>query len=606
MTNEQHHNANVLETHHMDFSVDKAILRNVILQQAGSLQKAIIELVMNEIDAKATIVDIMISNDFSRVLVSGNGVGFASFEDIEKHFGNFGFAHDSDEEQAMNRRYGRYGLGRGQIFAFGKSHWETNNFSMDVDFKSWDPKATALPYVLSVYKDTIHQGCKVEAFLYEPMSIWGRNQLESELKRMLRYTPQTVRLNGAQINVSPDDAKWTHKTDHLLFKMSAGTGGLSIFNEGVFVCTLRHSLFGVSGDLTSYNHAFDVNMARNDIQQTTCKLWPTIKPFLTPLAAKKRKSALTDDDREHMLRSFFAGEMSFKEIEKAKLIPMVSGTYMTMDQLISHSSLRMTLAPVAFSNIGAKIHGMKRAAVVSPSLLNTLGLDDLDSFIGSIVSALDAEEKRNPNASAYELSLIKNKLLKVKTLDFDELASAMNNSHTIIDTKTLSKLEACKLKGLNKLNQALAREVVKTSPRNLFAGESQTASGWTNGISYIALRRDFVETAFSKGMGNLLKVAKIIIHEYVHSNSSDVDHDHDKDFYLTYHNLTLRKIELILSICQKTFLSYLRLREKSGLGVLQTDVTKMFGHFGEQLLKSINGDHGVDDETDLMDDDQAA
>lgn len=604
MTNEQHHNTNVLATHHLGFSVDKSILRNLILQQAGSLQKAIMELVMNEIDAKATVVDIVVSNDFKRVIVSGNGVGFSSVEDIEKHFGNFGFAHDTDEEQSMNRLYGRYGLGRGQIFAFGKSHWETNSFSMDVDFKSWDPKATDLPYILSVYKDTIITGCKVETFLYNPMSVGERNQLQSELKRMLRYTPQTVRLNGSQINLLPNEVKWTHKTKHLLFKMSAGTGGLSIFNEGVFVCTLRHSLFGISGDLTSDGHAFDVNMARNDIQQTTCKLWPTIKPFLTPLAAKKMKSALTDDDREHMLRAFFAGEIKFKEIEKKKLIPVISGNYMTMDQLINHSDLRMTLAPTAFSNIGVKLHSMKRAAVISPALLNTLGLDDLASFIGSIISALEAEEK-NGSDSIYQLSIMKDKLLRVQELDFNALASAMNDSHTIVDTKKLSKLEACKLKSLNRLNQALAKEILKTPPRTLFAGESKTAAAWTDGVSYIALRKVFVETAFSCGMGHLLKVAEILIHEYIHENNSDADHDHDKDFYLTYHNLTIQKVETILFICQRTFLSYLRLRKKLGLGESRTDMNKMFGDFGVQLLKLINGDDGIDDGNEL-DEEQAA
>jgi hypothetical protein len=41
-------------THTKHFTVDPHIIIDLIFQQAGSVEKAILELVMNEIDAKAT------------------------------------------------------------------------------------------------------------------------------------------------------------------------------------------------------------------------------------------------------------------------------------------------------------------------------------------------------------------------------------------------------------------------------------------------------------------------------------------------------------------------------------------------------------------------
>lgn len=588
-------NNNAVEVNHLAFGVDKAILRNLILQQAGSLQKALVELVMNELDAGATEIDVTINPNMTRVLVVGNGRGFTSFDAIKKHFGTFGFAHDTEEEQAMGRRYGRYGLGRGQIFAFGASHWQTNQFSMDVDFQAWDPKAQDLPYTVKTYKKSLHQGCKIDVALYNTMNLWQRNDLESELKRMLRYTPQQIRLNGKVINTLPDDVKWTHQTEHLRFKASTGTGGLVVYNEGVLICTLRHSLFGISGDLTSYGKTFDVNMARNDIQQTTCKLWPTLKPFLAPLGQKKRKSALTDDDREHLLRGFITGQIRYSEFEKARVVPVISGSYMTFDQLFNHAGGLVTMATSAFSNIGTKLHSVKRAAVISPGLVNTLGYDTAEDFIAAMLTAANAEQTSH-RAWDYNLSRLEKNLSQFMVLDFAALSADFEQSHALLDLSSLSKLDKCKFKALESLSCGVAHEIARTKVRRLNVGTSQTAAAWTDGRTYIALKKEIVHDAFSRGMGNLLDVIHILVHEYMHDGNSDRDHDHDKDFFLAYHDKTIQNHTVVLQLAQKAFLKYLSERKKAGFEVLQSEVTNMFGYFGETLLKIINGAHQEDEQ----------
>ena len=125
-------------THKKQFTVDKAIIRHHILSQAGSVYKAIMELCMNEIDALASEIQINIEDDLKTIVVQGNGIGFTSMDEVETLFGCFGFDHESEKEKSRGRQFGRFGMGRGQIFGFGKSTWRTNHFEMAVDLKEKD------------------------------------------------------------------------------------------------------------------------------------------------------------------------------------------------------------------------------------------------------------------------------------------------------------------------------------------------------------------------------------------------------------------------------------------------------------------------------------
>ena len=577
-------------THTRDFSVDKAILRNLILQQAGSLQKAIIELVMNEIDAKATRVDITISNTLRNITVSGNGRGFTSLEAIEKRFGTFGFNHDCEEEMALDRRYGRYGLGRGQIFAFGKTQWLTNQFGMTVDFQSWDPKVSDMPYTIQEFKTSQNDGCKIDIELYKPMAIFERNYLETDLKNMMRYTPQAVYLNGTQLNSNPEDVKWTAKNEHLRFKLSSGgNGGLRIYNEGVFVCTLSHSRFGISGDLTSVGMPFDVNMARNDIQQATCKLWAGVKAFLSPLAEKKSRASLTDEDREYLLKSFISGDKPYTEIRSIKLFRMITGSYLSLDAALGYANGRITLSPTAFSNTGTNIHKLKQAAVFSPAILTMLNVNSLDELMCQLKTAFNMPINTARGGEGYYASLTMNQIKACKIIPYEQVTQAYKGICSTIPESELTPLDKCKLKGLNTMNSAVAQLFFNTSPRKIMVGDSDTALAWTDSVSYVAVKRELFKDVFSGGMPALLNMIAILIHEYRHDRSSAEDHEHDLDFYMGFHDLTLNRHRDMVQIAQKSFVSYNNARKKSGIGVLKSELTEFTNYFYEYIISELNG-----------------
>jgi len=116
-------------TQKRDFKMDPGLLWHVIHSQAGTQGKALLETVMNTIDAKATSMEINLSNE--GFVISDDGKGFGSMGEIERFFETFGTPHKDGDAT-----YGKYRMGRGQIFAFSKNKWHSGAFQMSVDIKN--------------------------------------------------------------------------------------------------------------------------------------------------------------------------------------------------------------------------------------------------------------------------------------------------------------------------------------------------------------------------------------------------------------------------------------------------------------------------------------
>jgi hypothetical protein len=152
----------------LDFTVDPAILHSIIQSQAGTLSKALLEGVMNSIDAGASGMSVTVTA--TGFMVVDDGRGFQSRDEIEKWFGRFGTPHV--EGDAL---YGRYRMGRGQMMAFAVTTWRTGTFEMSVDIKN-----KGMGFGL---KERLRgmKGCRITGTLYTPLS-------GSELDRLHRHT----------------------------------------------------------------------------------------------------------------------------------------------------------------------------------------------------------------------------------------------------------------------------------------------------------------------------------------------------------------------------------------------------------------------------------
>ena len=154
------------------FSVDPAIIYSLISAQAGTLAKALLECIMNSVDAGAS--EVTITFDQTTLRVTDNGRGFTKVEEIEKYFEVFGFPHENDALQSQ-RVYGQFGIGRAQLWTFASTVWRTAQFQMDVDIKN-----RGLEYERRDNCEPV-PGVTIEGRFYEPLSARDVLVTEKEL-----------------------------------------------------------------------------------------------------------------------------------------------------------------------------------------------------------------------------------------------------------------------------------------------------------------------------------------------------------------------------------------------------------------------------------------
>jgi len=111
------------------FELDPQIIHHIIYSQAGSIGKAVIELLMNSVDAKANTVHLTMTREGFDC--RDDGEGFANRDDVVRYFGRFGTPHTEGDAT-----YGRFRLGRGQIMAHASTVWTSTLWRMSVDTRS--------------------------------------------------------------------------------------------------------------------------------------------------------------------------------------------------------------------------------------------------------------------------------------------------------------------------------------------------------------------------------------------------------------------------------------------------------------------------------------
>lgn len=565
-----------------EFTVDKAILKHLIYQQAGSLSKALLELAMNGIDAGANEVRITFSPDLRSIVVEDDGRGFVTAEEVEHLFGVFGFDHQTEQEQARGRKYGRFGLGRGQIFAFGRTVWTTNQFQLRVDLDGDGGKSsTALPYTVTEYPEIQHRGCKIEISLYKVASSHEVRSTVSDLKEMLQYTSKNVYLNQERVNTPPSDVKWTENNGRLAFKAASitATRGLRVYNDGVYVKTYPHSQFEISGDLTSIDCVFDVNMARNDVQQATCDLWKEARKFIKPHAERRLSKSMTDEDRIGRITKLLSGDVTVADVEKERLFDNYLGKHFTMKQMFSHGAGHQVTCPVySFDPLAEKIHKNKVAFVLSSHQLSNLPVENAEALVSKLKEIIreewaDRRAKPFTEMMGYELPPL---AAAASYVPYEEIAKTLNTSHEVLSVDEVSEVDKIKLLAFSKMNELVAHianitvkpdDIMNRNvrPRKLVVGRSETALAWTDSRTYIAIRKDLIDKAFSRSLDGVTYIMNLLAHEYSHVEASAGEHSHGLEFYSRYHDITTHDLYRPAQAAKDVWMAYARGRKKAGM-----------------------------------------
>ena len=517
------------------FRMHPDLLFSVIKAQAGTLSKALLELVMNSIDAGASKVDI--SLDRKSFKIEDDGKGFENREAIDQFFETFGTPHKEGDAT-----YGKFRMGRGQIMAFTTNQWRSGSFRMDVDIQG-----RGLDYTLETGLE-VFKGCQIAGKLYEHLDPSELITTERTLREQCRYTPAPVYLNGKLLSENPADQKWTVQNGDAFIRAN-DSRQLSVYNLGVLVAHFSSSDFGVGGVVVSKKQ-LELNFA---ILRNKCLVWKAIRPVLTKLSAELNEKEPTQKRTEEW-REFQAKQLAsmtsatyaqYRELADLPLLTDISGKHLSLDQLSRQAHQRSIAVADGKSLTADKLHQSKIACVLNPDTFSRrfgLTLEDLLTHLDSIKTA---DSSRVENHFAYAVASIRK-----ATVPFAELAKTLKSDHHIMDAAKVPKDAAACLRAIQEAQWQIVRALSDDSfsnrrmePRKIMAMESETSDAFTDGKSRIFINIKLLRgiDGPNQGVSWAARMASLLIHEYCHNFDSGSSHGHDEIFYESFHQAAASK-----------------------------------------------------------------
>ena len=525
-----------------DFTMDPNLLVSVIKSQAGTLSKALVEGVMNSIDAGAKRVDITL--DKEHFTIKDKGKGFSSRQDIELWFCRFGTPHT--EQDAM---FGRFRMGRGQMMAFAATTWRTGPFLMQVDIET-----TGLTYELQELPVPV-EGCEIEGKLYQPLNDYKLSTVLAELKTFVAYAPRPVYVNGELYGAPAQRLKsWTFEDDHAYYRLTQDARELQVYNQGIFVEQMGAWRIGMGGVVVSKRPLL-VNFARNSVMENSCLSWQRIARTIENKVLQKLLSAkkLSDTERQFLARHLTRlKELMGPSYAKAKLLTDPTGKHSALEELSKYKRFAYTaeITPRACA-----LHGQDGTFVLTEAMLERFGTASVEEFL-SLIKSIDV------SLLPYDYTVTK----------IDELSAFEVNRVSMLDAAGLKAKKLAAYKALGVMNEllsnALLREELIGAKRMLLVGrhKNNRFSAWTDGKSYVTANEKSLKL-FETGQNGILTWVHILIHEYTHDTDDSESHDHGEVFYRKFHD-TLFIVGLgLAAIAQQGLIAYLQ--ELKVLGVPQ-------------------------------------
>jgi hypothetical protein len=530
------------------FKVHPDIIFKLIDSQAGSVEKALLELVMNSVDAGATEVKVDITD--KGFMVSDNGRGFEDMRAVDEFFGTFGTPHAENDAT-----YGKFRLGRGQIMAFATNNWRSGEFFMGVDVKNrgteYDQK-NGLP---------LQQGCEIKGDFYERLSRSQALVAERNLAEMVQYVAVPVLVNGKCCSQKQMEMKWTFEDDDAYYQLSGAKNHLAVYNLGVFVSNVWAGNCGIGGVVVS-KRQLTLNMARNDVLQSKCAVWKRVIKAIEKHAGvvQKRAPVKNESYRELMASKMLSGDFDSPQdfvnaISSEKIFTDVEGknhSLLDLHGFVCRDALRLCFSNGASDMVADKVHQQKLAFVLSSKTASRFHEFDFRTLLRKIKQGYRQAGKVGGRDAAYYsyYATVLDKLFEAGT-DLGDVRGDINGDYFPCDDKELSKDELAVLSAIRKASCKIHWSVTLQQNesfegrvgicRDILAGVSEVAEGWTNGVNSIWVNRKLLKVDGTRGgaLRHFTGVAMLLVHEYCHVADNALSNVHGPEFYEAYHKLTI-------------------------------------------------------------------
>lgn len=510
------------ETH--EFTVDKSIIIHLIKSQAGTLGKALCEAVMNSIDAGASSVDIEVASDGRTMSIVDDGHGLRTREEILAVFNNFGFDHS-----AHARTYGRFGLGRGQLWNWCSSSWLSHNFLLDVDVR-----ARGLRWELHVDRPHV-DGLRIDSTFYEPLSALGIADLETELERLCKYIGVTVMFNGRKIGKDAATQSWDIETDDAYVRIN-DTNRLAVYNQGVLVSELYRGTVGVGGVVvTKPGRALTLNMARNDINRTDCEVWKRLSVVIKKAAAERTgaraNTRLTAEDRDYLAKQTV--DPTYGSNFDRPIFTLTDGKHLTLAQVEGRLWSRVLTTAERGSRVAEAMMREGQVLALDAVTLARFGAASVAELRDTVVARATAASRNTYALGRAALAE------SIETIPGYKHLQAQK-----IENKDLTPEQKAFLEAARPLLEKVARVVAEhvdngaVARRELFIGKGDMEA-YTDGATYIGVVDATVNKALRMGLYGFQRIAHLMVHELLHDSDDSGSHSHDADFYEAFHEIVL-------------------------------------------------------------------
>lgn len=530
------------------FTLHKNMIHHLIDSQAGSLSKGVAEAVMNSIDAGATEINVTMSE--KNMVIEDNGKGFETKDEILKCFSVFGFEHDDRQ-----RELGRFGLGRGQLWSYASTLWKTHQFELDVDIRYKGIEyilREGLPYV---------DGLVIQAQFYEPLNILDIGAVERELQELVLYSKILVTFNGKTINRDIRRERWFDSIDEAYIRLT-DTGGLKIYNLGIFVCELPSYKFGFGGVIvTKPGHAFMLNMARNSIIESKCPLWKTVKPKLEKISGIERETRtyLTPGQKQHVLHRWYSegpNTPNFYDLIEQKLFQCVDKRWHSLSDIF----LRRRILKISYSEIGSsfasRLNEAEDTFILNKDMLDEVNAENIASYFerfykfNSKYANISKHNFGNKYFDGEDRSTFKTCHDRIQFFDDYKLINpSLNLEHRKAKPSELTDFHIVTLNALRDANHYIYRAVSETTGHSIYGctlniGISETCLGWTNCSSDIWINKTVIEKA-ALGVSGCMSIMSLLVHEYLHTEPDTSAHTHSPEFFEKFEAVMMDRHGLI-------------------------------------------------------------
>jgi hypothetical protein len=568
-----------------------ALIYHIIFRQAGTLAKALLEGVMNSVDAKAT--EIRITLEAEKFIIEDDGKGFSDEHEIEHFFETFGTAHELDEHGiSKDAKFGTFRIGRGQMFAYAATVWRSGQFEMAVDVKN-----RGLDWSLTSDLPEF-SGCRIEGPLYAPLSLPDLRETERTIAMFVKWVNLPVYFNGTLVSKDPEKhPDWDENTREYYLQTTgvAQTSGVEVYQQGVYVMTVPHHQHGISGVVVT-KQGLVLNTARNDVL-STCPVWKRIRASLRKLGdneitAKAAKvHYLNEGDRLAVFEQLREGRKHPGECGSLPLFEDTTGRLWSANQIG-----RMTSKSSGWNLLADGLFGILFGKADSQKCDRILQLKAAMALSESNLAMMDASTPEEAFRLINKMSTT-NLQWRARICNQAEVLEGLDGEHRPITEAKWTAREKLILSALSVVAYDVSyavREHLGSKQydpvRSIGLGESDTADAWTDGKRFITFNRkrlgkDSHTESFFYGLVALL------IHEYCHTTNSACDHGHKPEFYRAFHDVILRRGH---TIARKAFHTYVNgmAKVKGKLPqVIDRDIQRQAdAAFADSLLEQLDRD----------------